>query len=158
CCLPSQTNHASHEGRQLMSPWRQHMLAALPLSGTSARPPASSVREVHLLAPCDHQAPDRMPAQARQRYGRHRNHGDGLAPAPLPLSSSGLRFFSPPVLQRDGSPRSLRRAHTTPRLPAVLRGEEGQCLLASAPPCHHPASCPTVSRFGRRRPAALFLP
>ena len=127
-----------------MSPLRQQMIAALHLSGTSARTHASSVREVRLLAQCYHTSPDRISAQELQRYCLHRQNVNGLAPASRRLCSSGLRFFSQHVLTRAGHTLTRRRPQSTPRLPAGLRVEEVQRLLASATPVHHHVSCTTV--------------
>ena len=55
-----------------MSPLRQHMLAALHLSGKGERTQDASVREVRLLAQFYHTAPDRISEQELQ----------GLLPAP----------------------------------------------------------------------------
>jgi len=140
-----------------MSPLRQQMLAALQLSGKGERTQESSVREVRLLTQCSHTSPDRIAEQALQRSFLHRTNVDGLAPASMRLCSRGIRFFSQHVLQRDWHPLSLLRAPTTPRLPAVLRVEEGKRLLASATPLHHQVSCTTVSSGGLRLHAALFL-
>ena len=140
-----------------MSPLRPDMIAALHLSGTSERTHESSVREVHLLAPFSHKSPDRLSEQALQRSCLHRKNVDGLAPASMRLCSSGIRFVSPHVLQRDWSTLSLLRAPTTPRLPAVRSVEEVKRLLQAATPCHNHASCTTVSRVGLRLPAALAL-
>ena len=140
-----------------MNPLRQQMIAVLHLSGKSERTQASYVREVRRLAPFYHNSPDRLSAQELPRYCLHRQNVDGLAPASMRLCSSGLRCFSPHVLQRDWSTLALLRAHTTPHLPAVLRVEEGRRLLAAATTCHHPVSCTTVSRVGLRLPAALVL-
>ena len=140
-----------------MSPLRQHMIGALHLSGKSARTQASSVREVRLLAQVYPTSPDRISAQALQRSFRHRNNGDGLAPASMRSCSSGLRCFSQHVLQRAWATLTLLRAHTTHHLPAVLSVEEGRRLLAAATPCHNHVYCPTVSSLGLRRHEALFL-
>src|SRR5215510_7783521 len=118
-----------------MTPLRQHMIAALHLNSKSERTPASSVREVRLLAQCYHTAPDRISAQALQRYFLHRKNVDNLAPASMRICYSGIRFFSQHVLQRDWPTLVLLRAQTTHRLPAVLSVEEVKRLLTSAPPC-----------------------
>jgi hypothetical protein len=47
-----------------MSPLRPHLIAALHLSGTSARTQASSVREGRLRVQFSHQSPDRMTEQS----------------------------------------------------------------------------------------------
>ncbi len=73
------------------------------------------------------------------------------------LCSSGIRFFSPHVLQRDWPTLALLRAPPTHRLPAIRSVEEVRRLLASATPLHHQVSCTTVSSVGLRRHAALFL-
>src|SRR5262245_66010811 len=107
-----------------MSSLRQQMLAALHLSGKSERTQETYVREVRLLAQFSHPSPDRLSAQELQRSCLHRKNVEGLAPASMRLCSSGLRFFSPHVLQRDWSTLALLCAHTTPRLPAVLSVED----------------------------------
>ena len=66
-----------------MSPLRQHMIAALPLSGKSERTPASYVRAVRRLAQFSHTSPDRISAQELQRYCLHRKNVDGRAPASM---------------------------------------------------------------------------
>ena len=116
-----------------MTPLRQHMIAALQLSGNGERTQESSVREVRLRAQCYRKAPDCMTAQELQRSFLHRKNIDGLAPASMRICSSGIRFFSQHVLQRDWHTLSLMRAHTTHHLPAVLSVEEVRRLLAAAP-------------------------
>ena len=140
-----------------MTPLRQHMIAALPLCGKGERTPPASVRAVRLLAQFDHTSPDVLSAQELQHSFLHRTNVDGLAPPSLRLCSSGLRFFSQHVLQRDWHPLALMRAHTTPRLPAVLRVEEVRRLLTAATPWHHQLSCTPVSSVGLRLHAALAL-
>jgi hypothetical protein len=127
-----------------MPPRRPPMLAALQRSGTSARTQASSGRAVRLLAQCYGQAPALRSAQEMPHSLLPRNHVDGLAPAAMRLCSRGRRFFSQPVLGRDGHPRALLRPPTAPRLPAVLRVAEVRQLLPSATPCPNQVSCPTV--------------
>src|SRR5262245_4884458 len=102
-----------------MSPLRQRMIAALQLSGKGERTQDSSVREVRLLAHFYHTSPARISEQALQHYFLHRKNVDGLAPASMRLCSSGIRFFSPHVLQRDWHTLTLMRAHTAspPALP-----------------------------------------
>jgi integrase/recombinase XerD len=140
-----------------MTPLRQHMLAALHLSGKGARTQEAYVREGRLLAQFYHQSPDRITEQELQRYFLHRKNVDGLAPASLRLCYSGLRFFSQPVLTRDWHTLSLLRAHTTHRLPAVLSVEEVKRLLTSATPWHNQVSFTTVSSLGLRLHEALCL-
>jgi hypothetical protein len=84
-----------------MSPLRQHMMAALHLSGTGERTQEASVREVRLLAQCSHTSPARISAQELPASFLHRQHVDGRAPASMRLCSSGIRCFSQHVLQRD---------------------------------------------------------
>jgi integrase/recombinase XerD len=140
-----------------MTPLRQHMITALQLRGTGERTPHASVREVRLLAQSYGTAPALLSAQELQHACLHRHNVAGLAPASRRLCSSGLRCFSPPVLQRDGPTRSRMRAHTAHRLPAVLRVEEVRRLLTAATPWHHQVSCTPVSRWGRRLHDALSL-
>jgi integrase/recombinase XerD len=140
-----------------MSPLRPHMLAALHLRGNGERTQEASVREVRLLAPFYPPSPDRLSEPALQRDFLHRKHVDGLAPASLRLCSSGIRFFSQHVLQRDWHTLSLLRAPTAQRLPAVLRVEEVRRLLTSATPFHNHGDCTPVSRLGLRLHAALSL-
>src|SRR5215510_6379940 len=140
-----------------MTPRRQHMLTALHLSGKSERTQASDVRAVHLLAQFYHQSPDRISEQALQRYVLHRKNVDGLAPASMRICSSGIRFFSQHVLQRDWHTLALLRAQTAHRLPAVLSVEEVRRLLTSATPVHPQVSFTTVYSLGLRLQEALFL-
>jgi integrase/recombinase XerD len=140
-----------------MSPLRQQMLAALHLSGKGERTQEASVREVRLLAQFYHKSPDHISEQELQRYFLHRKNVDGLAPASMRICSSGIRFFSQHVLQRDWHTLSLLRAQTAHRLPAVLRVEEVRRLLASATPLHNQVSCTTVYSLGLRLPEALSL-
>src|SRR5215813_8665408 len=150
-------NSSSHEGRHLMTPLRQHMIAALQLSGKGERTQASYVREVRLLAQFYHKSPDRISEQELQRYFLHRKNVDGLAPASMRICYSGIRFFYQHVLQRDWSTLSLIRAQTAHRLPAVLSVEEVRRLLAAATPLHNQVSFTTVSSLGLRLHDALSL-
>ena len=140
-----------------MTHLRQHMIAALQLSGKGERTQETSVRAVRLLAKFYGKAPDVISEQALQTSFLHRTNVDGLAPASMRLCSSGMRFFSQHVLQRDWHTLSLLRAPTAHRLPAVLRVEEVRRLLTSATPFHNHVSCTTVSRVGLRLHAALSL-
>jgi integrase/recombinase XerD len=140
-----------------MTPLRQHMIAALHLSGKSERTPQSYIREVRLLAQFSHTSPDRLSEQELQRYFLHRKNVDGLAPTSMRLCYSGIRFFSQHVLQRDWHTLTLLRAHTAHHLPAVLSGEEVRRLLAAATPLHNQVSFTTVYSLGLRLHEALFL-
>ena len=84
-----------------MSPLRQHMIAALQLSGKGERTQEASVREGRLLAQFYHTSPDVLSEQELQHSFLHRTNVDGLAPASMRICSSGIRFFSQHVLQRD---------------------------------------------------------
>jgi hypothetical protein len=110
------------------------MIAALQLRGQGERTQEAYGREGRLLAQFSHTSPDRLSAEDLPPDVLHRPNVAGLAPASRRIGYRGLRFFSHPVLQRAWSTLSLLRAHTTHRLPAVLRVEEVQRLLASAPP------------------------
>jgi integrase/recombinase XerD len=140
-----------------MSLLRQHMIAALHLSGKSERTQESYVREVHLLAQFYHKSPDRISEQELQRYFLHRKNVDGLAPASMRICYSGIRFFYQHVLKRDWSTLALLRAQTTHRLPAVLSVEEVKRLLTSATPLHNRVYFTTVYSLGLRLQEALFL-
>jgi len=140
-----------------MSLLRQHMIAALQLSGKGERTQESSVREVRLLAQCYHTSPDRISEQELQRDFLHRKNVDGLAPASMRICYSGIRFFYQHVLKRDWHTLSLLRAQTTHRLPAVLSVEEVRRLLASATPLHNQVYFTTVYSLGLRLHEALFL-
>src|SRR5262245_28174152 len=140
-----------------MTPLRQHMIAALQLSGKSERTQQSYGREVRLLAQCYHTSPDRLAAQALQRSCLHRTNVDGRAPTSMRLCSSGLRFCSQHVRQRDWHTLALLRAHTTHRLPAVLSIEAVKRLLQAATPLHNQLALPTVSSVRLRRHEALSL-
>ena len=140
-----------------MTPLRQHMITALQLSGKGERTQQASVREVRLLAQCYGTSPDLISEQELQASFLHRKNVDGLAPASMRLCSSGIRFFSQHVLQRDWHTLSLMRAQTAHRLPAVLSVEEVRRLLTSATPLHNQVSCTTVSSCGLRLHEALDL-
>src|SRR6266571_1356613 len=140
-----------------MTPLRQHMLAALQLSGKGERTQESSIREVRLLARFYHTSPDRISEPELQRDFLHRTNVDGLAPASMRICSSGIRFFSQHVLQRDWHTLALLRAQTTHRLPAVLSVEEVRRLLASATPLHNQVYFTTVYSLGLRLHEALSL-
>jgi integrase len=133
------------------------MIAALQRSGKGERTQQSSVREVRLLAQFYGKSPDLLSEQELQHYFRHRTNVDGLAPASMRLCSSGIRFFSQHVLQRDWHTLALLRAQTTHRLPAVLSVEEGRRVLKAATPLHNQVYFPTVSRLGLRLQEALCL-
>ena len=70
---------------------------------------------------------------------------------------SGIRFFSQHVLKRDWSTRSLMRAQTAPRLPAVLSVAEVRRVLKAATPLHNQVYFTTVSSLGLRLQEALSL-
>ena len=140
-----------------MSPLRQHMIAALQLSGTGERTQQSSVREVRLLAQFYGTSPDILSEQDLQHSFLHRKNVDGLAPASMRICYSGIRFFSQHVLKRDWSTLSLMRAQTAHHLPAVLSVAEVRRFLKAATPLHNQVSFTTVSRLGLRLHAALSL-
>ena len=140
-----------------MTPLRQHMLAALQLSGKGERTQASYVREVRLLAQFYHTSPDRISEQELQRYFLHRKNVDGLAPTSMRICYSGIRFFYQHVLQRDWHTLALLRVQTTHRLPAVLSVDEVKRLLTSATPFHNQAYFTTVYSLGLRLHEGLCL-
>jgi len=127
-----------------MTPLRQHMIAALQLSGKGERTQQASVREGRLLAQFYGTSPDLLAEQELQHSFLHRKNVDGLAPASMRICYSGIRFFYQHVLQRDWHTLSLMRAQTAHRLPAVLSVEEVRRLLTSATPLHNQVSFTTV--------------
>src|SRR2546422_9396698 len=116
-------NASTQQGRPVMTPLRQHMIAALQLSGKSERTQQSSVREVRLLAQFSHKAPDLISAQPLQHDLLHRQNVDGLSPRSMRICDSALRFFSQQVLGCDWNTLELMRAETAQRLPAVRSRE-----------------------------------
>ena len=138
-----------------MPPLRQHMMAALQLSGKSERTQATSVREVRLLAQFSGTSPDVISEQDLQASCLHRKNVDGLAPASMRICSRGLRFFSHHVLGRDWKTLDLIRAESAHRLPALFSLEEVRRLRKAATPLHNRVSCTTVSSCGLRRHEAL---
>jgi integrase/recombinase XerD len=140
-----------------MTPLRQHMIAALQLSGKGERTQESYIREVRLLAQFYHKSPDQITERELQHYFLHRKNIDGLAPASMRICYSGIRFFYQHVLKRDWHTLSLLRAQTTYRLPAVLSVEEVKCLLSSATPFHNQVYFTTVYSLGLRLHEALSL-
>jgi len=127
-----------------MTPLRQHMIAALQLSGKGERTQQASVREGRLLAQFYGTSPDLLAEQELQHSFLHRKNVDGLAPASMRICSSSIRFFSQHVLTRDWHTLALIRAQTAHRLPAVLSVEEVRRLLTSATPLHNQVSFTTV--------------
>jgi integrase/recombinase XerD len=140
-----------------MTPLRQHMIAALQLSGKGERTQQSSVREVRLLAQFYGTSPNLISAQELQDSFLHRKNVDGLAPASMRICYSGIRCFSQHVLKRDWHTLSFMRAQTSHRLPAVLSVEEVRRLLQAATPLHNQAYFTTVSSLGLRLHEALSL-
>ena len=127
-----------------MTPLRQHMIAALQLSGKGERTQQAYVREVRLLAQFYGKSPDLLSEQELQHSCLHRKNVDGLAPASLRLCSSGIRFFSLHVLERDGKLLDLIRAPSEYRLPALLSVQAVHRLLSLATPLHNQAYFTTV--------------
>ena len=140
-----------------MTPLRPHMIAALQLSGTSERTQQSSVREVRLRAPFYGQSPHLISDSALQPSILHRKNVAHLAPTSRRLCSSGIRFFSLHVLERDWKLLDLIRAHPAYRLPALLSVQAVRRLLSMAPPLHTRVSFPTLSSLGRRLHEGRFL-
>ena len=140
-----------------MTPLRQQMIAALQLSGKSARTQATYVREVRLLAQFYGKSPDVIAEQDLQAYCLHRKNVDGLAPASMRICSSGIRFFYHHVLGRDWKTLVLMRAESAHRLPAILSLEEVRRLLNAATPLHNRVSFTTVYSCGLRLHEALPL-
>jgi len=140
-----------------MTPLRQHMIAALQLSGKGERTQQAYVREVRLLAQFHGKSPALLAEQELQHYFLHRKNVDGLAPASMRICYSGIRFFSQHVLKRDWHTLALIRAQTAHRLPAVLSVEEVRRLLTSATPLHNQVSFTTVYSLGLRLHEALSL-
>src|SRR5712691_5785413 len=156
-CLTHIDNSSTQQGRPVMTPLRQQMIAALQLSGKSERTQQSYVREVRLLAQFYGKWPDLLSEQELQHYLLHRKNVDGLAPASMRICYSGIRVFYQHVLKRDWSTLSLLRAQTTHRLPAVLSVEEVKRLLASATPLHNQVYFTTVYSCGLRLHEGLSL-
>jgi integrase/recombinase XerD len=119
-----------------MTPLRQPMIAALQLSGKSERTQPSYVREVRLLAQFYDQSPHLISASELQPYVLHRKNVDQLAPNSMRICSSGIRFFSLHVLERDWKLLDLIRAQSEYRLPAIRSVQEGRRLLSMATPLH----------------------
>ncbi|MGE3542122.1 MAG: site-specific integrase [Candidatus Tectimicrobiota bacterium] len=140
-----------------MTPLRQHMIAALQLSGKGERTQESYVREVRLLAQFYGKSPNLISEQELQNYFLHRKNVDGLAPASMRICYSGIRFFYQHVLKRDWHTLSFMRAQTSHRLPAVLSVEEVRRLLQAAPPLHNQVYFTTVYSLGLRLHEALSL-
>jgi integrase/recombinase XerD len=148
---------SSHEGRRLMTPLRQQMIAALQLSGKSARTQQSSVSEVRLLAQFYSKSPHLISESELQQYVLHRKNVDQLAPNSMRICYSGIRFFYLHVLERDWKILDLIRAQSEYRLPAILSVQEVRRLLSMATPLHNRVSFTTVSSLGLRRHEGLLL-
>jgi hypothetical protein len=127
-----------------MPPLRQPLIAALPRSGKRERTQPSSVREVRLLAQFYGKSPHLISASELQPYMLPRKNVDHLAPTSMRICSSGIRFFSLHVLERDWKSLDLMRAQAEYRLPAIRSVQEGRRLLSMATPLHNRVSCTTV--------------
>src|SRR2546429_5105736 len=132
-------NSSTPQGRPVMTPLRQHMIAALQRSGKSERTPQTSVREVRLLAQFSSTAPDLISEQPLPHDVLHRKHGDGLSPSSMRICYSALRFFYQQILERSWKTLERMRAQTEQRLPAVLSLPEVHPLPKALPPLTHPA-------------------
>ena len=117
-----------------MTPLRQHMIAALQLSGKSERTQQSSVREVRLLAQFYRTSPDLISEQELQQYLLHRKNIDALAPSSMRICYSGIRLFSHHVLGRHWKTLDLIRAASEHCLPVLLSLEDVHRLLTAATP------------------------
>ena len=82
-----------------MTPLRQHMIAALQLSGKGERPQEADVREGRLLSQFSGKSPDLLSEPELQAYFLHRKHVNGLAPASMRLCYSGSKCFYQHVLK-----------------------------------------------------------
>jgi len=140
-----------------MTPLRQHMIAALQLSGKSERTQQTSVREVRLLAQFYHKLPDLISEPPLQHYLLHRKNVDGLSPSSMRICYSALRFFYQQVLGRDWKTLEIMRAETAQRLPAVLNRQEVHRLRKAMTPLHNRVSFTTLSSCGLRLNEALSL-
>jgi integrase/recombinase XerD len=127
-----------------MTPLRQQMIAALQLSGKSERTQPSSVREVRLLAQFYGTSPHLISESELQQYILHRKNVDHLASTSMRICSSGIRFFSLHVLERDWRLLDLIRAQSAYRLPAILSVQEVRRLLSMATPLHNRVYFTTV--------------
>ena len=66
-----------------MTPLRQQMIAALPLSSKGERTQQAYIREVRLLAPFFGKSPELISEPELQAYFLHRKNVDHLAPASM---------------------------------------------------------------------------
>jgi len=133
------------------------MIAALQLSGQRERTQQSSGREVRLLAQFSGTSPHLISASELPHDVLHRTNIDQLAPHSMRICSSGLRFFSLHVLERDWKLLDLIRAQSAYRLPAILSVQEGRRLLSMATPLHTRVYFTTVYSLGLRLHEGLFL-
>ena len=141
-----------------MTPLRQHMSAALQLSGKRERTQQSAVREVRLLAPFYGTSPHLIAASELQPSMLHRKNVDHRAPTSRRICYRSLRFFSLHILERDWKRLDLLRAQAAYRLPAIRSVQEVHRLLSLATPLPNRVYFPTVYSLGRRLHAGLFLP
>src|SRR4029453_2793290 len=150
-------NSSTQQGRPVMTPLRQQMIAALQLSGKSERTQQSYVREVRLLAQFYGTSPDLISEQQLQHYVLHRKNVDGLSPSSMRICYSALRFFYQQVLERPWKTLELMRAQTEQRLPAVLTLPEVPRLLKAMTPLHNRVYFTTLYSCGLRLNEALYL-
>ena len=140
-----------------MTPLRQQMIAALPLSGKSERTQQSYVREVRLLAQFSGKSPPLISASELQHSILHRKNVDHLASTSMRICYSGIRFFSLHVLERAGKLLDLIRAQSAYRLPAILSVQEVRRWLSMATPLPNRVYFTTVYSLGLRLHEGLFL-
>lgn len=140
-----------------MTPLRQHMIAALQLSGKSERTQQSYVREVRLLAQFYGKSPHLISESELQHYLLHRKNIDGLAPNSMRICYSAIRFFFQNVLERAWKTLDRMRAESEHRLPSVLSVQEVRRLLRMTTPWHNQVYFTTVYSLGLRLHEGLFL-
>ena len=107
-----------------MPPLRQHLIAALPLSGKGERTQEAYVREVRLLAQFSGTSPHLLSAQELQDSFLHRTNVAGLAPASLERSPP-----SPPRTAKSSAPSTTAKADTLD--PASLSAQAVASTTAS---------------------------
>ena len=130
-------NSSTQQGRPVMTPLRQQMIAALQLSGKSERTQQSSVREGRLLAQFYRTSPDLISEQELQQYLLHRKISMDSRPVPCISVTVASAYSTTTSLGVPGRPSTSCEPH--------LNTDSGYCQPGRSAPSSPCRPCTIVS-------------